>query len=108
MFLPSKPVLPRLLDGLEQALARDRVLVPDVDEALLAADGARADDHPLDDRVRIALDDAAVHERAGIALVGVADDNRFHAPVLGGVPAGFPLDAGSEIRRRRGRAAPIS
>ena len=37
----------------------------DVDEALGRADGVGADDHALEDGVRVALEDAAVHEGPG-------------------------------------------
>ena len=62
----------------------------------VAADGARADDHALQHGVRVTFDDAPVHEGAGIALIGVADDDRFHVTRLGGVAAGLPFDAGWE------------
>ena len=46
--------------------------------------------------MRVALDDAAVHERAGVAFVRVADDDGLDAPVDGRLPARLPLDAGGE------------
>ena len=93
---PSRPNCARLVERLGEPLPGDRVLVPDVDEALLRADGPRPDDHALDDRVRVALDDAPVHERPGVALVGVADDNRLDAAVDGRLAARRPLHAGGE------------
>jgi hypothetical protein len=45
--------------------------------------------------MRVALEDAAVHESAGVALVGVADDV---LPVPLGVVAGLPFDTGREAR----------
>ena len=94
--LAEKSVVPRLLDRFQQALPRDRVLVPDVDEAFLASDGARADDHSFDHGMRIAFDDAPVHECAGISFVGVADQHGFHSAVLCRMPACLPFDAGRE------------
>ena len=48
--------------------------------------------------MRVAFDERAVHERAGVALVGVAD-NVFG--IARDVAAEFPLQAGRETRRRR-------
>ena len=51
-----------------------RVFGTDVEEAFLRADRVAADHHAFDDVQRIGLQHAAVHERAGVSLVGVADD----------------------------------
>ena len=95
-ILPEKPVIPRLFDCFQKALAGDGVLVPDVHKALFASDGARADDHSLEHGMRIAFDDAAIHESARISFVGVADQNGIHLAVLRRVTAGFPFHAGRE------------
>ena len=50
--------------------------------------------------MRIAFQHAAVHERAGIAFVGVADDEFASAPALATMAHLSPSDS----RRRRGRA----
>ena len=63
-------VVDRVLD----MVAGESVLVADVEHALFGADGQRADDHALDDGMGRALHRGAVHERAGVALVAVADD----------------------------------
>ncbi len=76
--------------------------MPDIDEAFLAADGPGADDHALEHGVRIALDDAAIHEGARVAFIRVADDDRLHAAVHGGLSARLPLDS----RREPAAAAP--
>ena len=69
-----------------------------------AAPMARAAiDHPLDHRVRVALEHRAVHERARIALVGVADRRTSASPRL---PRRTSTSARSGSRRRRGRAGP--
>ena len=72
-----------------------RVLGPDVDVAVGGADGVGGDQHPLEDGVRIALDERAVHEGAGIALVGVADEVALVALRL---PADGPFLPGREAR----------
>src|SRR2546430_14041645 len=66
--------LVRLLDGGAEATPRLDVLAADVDEAERRADGARGDEHALDERVRVALEQVAVLERARLALVGVDDE----------------------------------
>ena len=76
-----------------EALERQRVLGAAVDVALVGADRVGADQHALDDRVRVALEHRAVHERAGVALVGVAEDVLLVAVGLG---AELPLEAGGE------------
>ena len=63
----------RIWRSRSQPLDRQRILGADVDVAVRRADGVGADDHPLEDAVRVALEQRAVHERAGVALVGVAD-----------------------------------
>src|SRR5204863_9486808 len=64
----------RFLERLLEAL----VLVPDLAVDVVVADrgaaGVPADDHPLDEDVRVVADDVAVLERARLALVGIADD----------------------------------
>ena len=62
-----------------------------VDVAVAGADRVGGDRHPLEDPVRVALEDAPVHERAGVALVGVADDVPAEPVGLGD---GVPLEAG--------------
>ena len=103
--LAQQPALAALVDGVLDPLDGQRVLGADVEEALVRADGVAADDHPLDDVERIALEHAAVHERAGVALVGVADDvvgscrrPRAHRPLLAGRKAAAA--AAAELRPR--------
>ena len=86
---------PGLLDGLAQTLDGQRILRADVDVHVARADGPRADEHALDQAVGVGLDDGAVHERAGIALVGVADEVLVLAL---GVAGGVPLEPGGEAR----------
>jgi len=93
MFLAQKPVLARLIERHDQVLHRERVFVAYVHVALVAADGESADEHALDHQVRIALQKRAVHVRARIALVRVAD----HVLRLAfGLPHGIPFPTGRE------------
>ena len=90
--------LPRLLDGNAQALDGQGILGPDIGVALAGPDGVARDDHGLDDAVGIPLQQAAVHEGAGIPLVAVAQhvlDVAYRAS------AQLPLEA-----RGKARAAP--
>ncbi|VTR63828.1 hypothetical protein DESC_100024 [Desulfosarcina cetonica] len=68
-------------------------VMPGVDEPLAGADGKGTDDQPLDDVVRIAGEDGAVHERPGLAFVPV-DDHVFL--LAGGVAGRFPFETGGE------------
>ena len=99
MSSPSRLRSRAVLEGVAQALHGERVLVAHVDVALhgpvAGADGEGGDDHALDDAVRVALEHRAVHERARVALVGVADDvvllarvGAAEAPLLAGREAG--------------------
>jgi len=82
-----------ILDGLAQALDGQGIFGPDVDRALGGADGIAADGHGLDHGMGVAFEHGAVHERARIAFVGVAD----HVLLVGLVGQGdAPLDAGGE------------
>jgi len=71
---------------------------PAVDVAVMGADGLGGDDHAFEDRMGIRLQDAAIHESAGIALVGVAEDV---FDVAGGGGGEFPFQA-------RGEAGPAA
>src|ERR1035437_8536139 len=84
-----------LLDGGLQPLYGQPILAAHVDVALLRADGVAGDGHALQHAVRIAFEDAAIHKRAGIALVGVADDVLDGRGLLGDQ---LPLKAGGVAR----------
>ena len=88
---PEQAELLGLLDGGLEALNRQRVFGPHVDETLVGADRIGSDDHSLDDTVRITLQHAPVHEGARVALVGVADDILAGRVGLGD---GGPFEAG--------------
>ena len=70
----QEAVLARLLDGAIETMHRQRIFRADVDDSLGGAHDIPADDHALEQRMWIAFDLVAVHVRAGIALVGIADD----------------------------------
>ena len=57
------------------------VLAADEDERLVGADRVGADDDPLDEQMRVLLHQLAVLERAGLGLVGVADEVLVHRPL---------------------------
>ena len=71
----------RLRNGQLQAFNGQRILCTDIDIALLRAYGIGRDQHALDHPVGIALHDAAVHKRAGVALIAVADHIADRFPV---------------------------
>jgi hypothetical protein len=64
----------RLADRRAQPRDGQRVFGSAVDVPLGGVDGKGRDGHPFEDAEGIALEDAPVHERPGVALVGVADD----------------------------------
>ena len=80
-------------DRLADAFDRQRVFGADVHDAFVGADRASGDHHAFEHGVGVALHDGAVHERARVAFVAVADD--VFLVVLGGERE-FPLEAGGE------------
>ena len=60
---------------------------------MAGADGIAADEHALNHTVGVAFKDGTVHERTGVALVGITDDVLLLA---GLVVSGFPLHASGE------------
>ena len=95
MLLPEQAQALGLLDGGFQVLDGQRVFGADVDEALLRAHGIAGDGHAFEHAVRVAFEHGAIHEGAGIALVGVADDVLL---LLAGLGHGGPLEAGGIAR----------
>ena len=73
-ILSQQAVFLGLVDGDVQAVDGQRILGPAVDVTLVGADGLGGDDHPFQNGMGVRLQDAAVHEGAGIAFVGVAQD----------------------------------
>ena len=99
MSLPKTAVFAGLADGEVQLMHGKRIFGADVDDAVGRAGDVGADRHALDQGVRIALDLVAVHVGAGIALVGVADQE---LPLGLGLAQELPLHAGGVA----GAAAP--
>src|SRR3990172_2281605 len=85
----------RLADRALERPADVLVLVAEVDPAALGADHARGQAHALHDQVRQLLQEDAVLERSGLALVGVADDVLWRRRLL---PDQFPLEPRLESR----------
>ena len=100
--LAQQSVFPGLLDGDLETVNGDGVLGPDVDVALVGADGVAGDGHSLQHHVGVAFQNGTVHERAGVALVGVAADILLVG--LDWRPQ-RPISGRWGSRRRRGRAA---
>ncbi len=69
------------------------VFVAAVEIAALRADDQAADDHSLKDQVGKMLQDEAVFDRAGLALIGVADDELLRARRIA---RAFPFAIGGE------------
>src|SRR5450830_1580179 len=84
-----------LRDGDVQPLDGHGVLGAHVDVPTGGADGVAGDGHALQHRVGVALQDRAIHEGSGVALVGVTD----HVLLLAWrQPGEAPLHAGEEAR----------
>jgi len=102
MFLPSRPysrawTRALLKRSTASGYSRGRSVT------LVGADRVGCDGHAFDHAMRVALEDAAVHERAGVAFVPVTED------VLHVAGAFRVKDHLSPVRKpaRRDRADPI-
>ncbi len=93
--LAEDPAFPGLLDGGSEPLDRERILRPHVDVTAAGSHGERADGHSFDQAVGIAFQNAPVHERSRVALVGVAQDVLLLSRRL---PDERPLEPGGETR----------
>ena len=69
--LAEEARLPRLRDRRLEPLGAERELAADVDVRRVTADRVGGDDDAFEQLVRVLLDDEAILERAGLALVGV-------------------------------------
>jgi len=92
--LAQKAVLAGLLQCHRQVTDRQGILRPHVHDAFRGGGSVGAHEHPLDDAVRVALQDAAVHVRPGVSLVGVAHNVLAPAARLSGQQ--LPFQAGGE------------
>ena len=86
-------MLAHLLQGFLQAGDREGVFCANVDHAMVRANGVRGDQHAFQQRVRVTFDEGAVHERAGVAFIGIA----YQVLIFPGVGAAqFPLFGSGE------------
>jgi hypothetical protein len=76
-----------------QPLQGQRVFRAAIDVTLAGADGVSGDGHAFQQRVGVALQERAIHEGPGIALVGIADQILL---VAGRLPAELPLAPGGK------------
>ena len=95
MFAPEQAHAFRLPDGSSQALDRQRIFGAHIDVAFGCAHRIGGDHHAFEHAVRIAFEDAAIHERAGIAFVARCRCTYFCVPtdfetVLHFRPVGYP------------------
>ena len=67
----------RLVDRDLQTFHRQRIFRADVNQTAFGSDGVTADRHGFEHGAGVAFHDGAVHERARVAFVGVADDVFF-------------------------------
>ena len=86
----QKTVFPGLGNRGPCVLDGQGVFLANVDVTSLSADRPGADQHALDHKMRVSLEDAPVHVGPGISFVGVTDDV---LQVAGRGPAGCPLAA---------------
>ena len=93
--LAEKPERLGLFDGNAEVLDRQGIFMPNVNVAILRADGISIDEHAFDHGMGVAFHERTVHERARVSLVAVAH-NSFHlcARFLGMLP----LEACGEAR----------
>ena len=104
-ILAQQAKLAGLLDGDIERLDRQRIFRAAVDVALACADRVGGDDHAFDHGMRIAFQHAAVHERARVAFIGVAD----HVFDIAGIARGKAATScrpGSLRRRARADRTP--
>jgi len=64
-------------DGQVKSPDGQGILGTAIDVALVRADGIGGDGHALEDRVRVALQDGAVHEGTRVALIAIANQESF-------------------------------
>ena len=92
-ILPQQSAAAGLFNGLTQPLHRQRVLRPDIYNAVGRANGIAADEHSLNDTVGVSLKDRAVHKRAGVPFVSVTNDVLFFPRLM---VSSFPFDTSGE------------
>src|SRR5712692_4383081 len=95
--LAQEPLRPRGFYCMGQTISSQRIFSAYIDEALLGTDSQSSNRHALQNGKRIAFHQDAVFERAGLGLIGIADD------VMGAARASlkqhpFPFLSGGESR----------
>ena len=93
--VPKESHLFSLLDGPFQVLYRQRVFRPDIHITALASDSIGGDEHSFENQMRVAFQNAPVHESSGVPFVGIADDI-FH--ISGSTPGESPFPSRGETR----------
>ncbi len=92
-FFSQKALCVGLLDGNLQPLNGLGILGSNINVAFVRADGVAGDEHAFQNGMRVAFQNAAIHERAGISFVGIADDK---LAVAWGQAGEAPLHPGGE------------
>ncbi len=70
----QQTVCPALFQRGFNSFYRKRIFSTDVEKSFCCADSQCADSHTLDNGERVAFEHRPIHKRAGITLVGIADD----------------------------------
>ena len=90
-ILTQDSELVRLPQGDDQMFDRQRIFISHVDHAVGGPGTVGADDHPLDNTVRISLQQASVHVSPGVPLVRITHKESSSTVGLGGQQ--LPLQA---------------
>ena len=101
----EQAVLAGLVDGDLQPADGQGIFGAGIDVALVGVDGPGGDDHALEHGVGVGFEDAAVHESARIAFVGVAQ--HVFDRTRTGLGKG-PLEPGGKAGPPRGPAGRMS
>ena len=93
-ILAQQAILMRLPDSRLQMGDSQRILRTNINITLIGTDGIAGDGHGLQHRMGVAFQNRAIHECAGVALIGVAADVLLHVAAVAG--SELPLHAGRE------------
>ncbi|MBA7601124.1 hypothetical protein ES703_08191 [subsurface metagenome] len=91
--IAQQPVIFHLAEGEFQPFNSQRILSPDIDIALAGTDGKSTDEYSLQDGMRVAFQQRAVHKGTGVALIGITNHILYRAR---GLATEFPLQTGGE------------
>ena len=92
-MVAEEAALSGVFDGFLETDDGQRVLGTDIDDGRGSADGIGTDEHAFDEVMGVAFDDRAVHERTGVAFVGVADEVLL---IAFGILRRSPFEGGGE------------